>query len=48
MEVLKNNKGLIMFYLFVAIFAILFTTKVEKDNDRLMQEKSAYLLNANV
>lgn len=43
-EMVKNNKGLIIFFIAVVIFAILWCNQVEKDNERMnaikLQERS--------
>lgn len=44
MNVLKNNKGLIIFYVCVSIVMAFWVTKVEKENDRMMYEKNTYVL----
>jgi len=46
MKVLVDNKGLIIFYLCVTIVMGFWVNKVEKDNDRIMHQKNAYVLNA--
>ena len=44
MKVLKNNKGLIIFYVCVSIVMTFWVTKVEKENDKMMYEKNTYVL----
>ena len=44
MEVLKNNKGLIIFYMMLTIFLVLWVNKIDKENDYMMHEKNMYLL----
>ena len=44
MNVLKNNKGLIIFYVCVSIVMAFWVTKVEKENDKMMYEKNTYVL----
>lgn len=44
MKVLKNNKGLIIFYVCVSIVMAFWVTKVEKENDKIMYEKNTYVL----
>lgn len=48
MKVLKNNKGLIIFYLSIAVFTILWVSNVEANNDRMMIEKNSYILSDNL
>jgi len=48
MKVLKNNKGLIVFYLCVSIFAMFWVSRVERDNDKMMFEKNTYILSDNI
>lgn len=48
MEVLKNNKGLIMFYISIVIFTIFWVGRVEKTNDAIMYEKNPYILKDNL
>lgn len=45
MKFLKDNKGLIIFYLFMSLVTIFWTCKVDKENDMMLKEKSAYMLN---
>lgn len=44
MNVLKNNKGLVIFYVCVSIVMAFWVTKVEKENDKMMYEKNTYVL----
>ena len=44
MKFLKENKGLLIFYLCMSLVMIFWVTKVEKENDRMMYEKNAYML----
>ena len=44
MKVLKNNKGLIIFYVCVSIVMAFWVTKVERENDKIMYEKNTYVL----
>lgn len=44
MKFLKNNKGLIMFYICVSLVMVFWVTKVEKENDKMMHEKNTYVL----
>ena len=45
MKVLENNKGLIMFYLCVSLFMVFWVSNVERNNDAIMNQKNAYVLN---
>lgn len=44
MKFLKNNKGLIIFYVCVSVVMAFWVTKVEKENDKMMYEKNTYVL----
>ena len=44
MKIIKNNMGLIMFYLCVSLVMVFWVAKVERENDRMMHEKNAYVL----
>lgn len=44
MKVIKNNMGLIMFYLCVSLVMVFWVGKVEKENDKMMFEKNTYVL----
>ena len=44
MEFLKNNKGLVIFYLCVTIFSVAWVLNVDKTNDKMMMEKNPYIL----
>ena len=44
MNVLKNNKGLVIFYVCVSIVMAFWVTKVERENDKIMYEKNTYVL----
>ena len=44
MKVIKNNKGLIIFYICVSLVMTFWVMKVEKENDRMMYEKNTYML----
>ena len=46
MKILVDNKGLIMFYVCVILLMGFWVNKVDKDNDRIMNQKNAYVLNA--
>ncbi len=48
MYILKNNKGLIIFYLSIIAFMILWVANVEKYNDKMMLEKNTYILSDNL
>ena len=43
MKVLKNNKGLVIFYLCMVVFTVLWALKVDENNDKMMLEKNAYI-----
>lgn len=44
MKIIKNNMGLIMFYICVTLVMMVWIQKVEKENDKMMYEKNAYVL----
>lgn len=48
MEILKNNKGLVIFYLCMSIFATIWVSKVESNNDEMMLQKNSYILSDNL
>ena len=48
MKVLKNNKGLVIFYLCMVIFTVFWALKVDENNDKMMLEKNAYILSDNL
>ena len=48
MEILKNNKGLVIFYLCMSLFAMIWVSKVESNNDEMMLEKNSYILSDNL
>ena len=48
MKVLKNNKGLVIFYLCMVVFTVLWALKVDENNDKMMLEKNAYILSDNL
>lgn len=45
MEFIKYNKGLIMFYLCIVLFTMFSVSNVERINDKVMEQKRAYMLN---
>ena len=45
MEIIKYNRGLIMFYVGMIVFTMLWVSNVEKQNDKITQQKNAYILN---
>ena len=47
MEFLKNNKGVVIFYLCVTIFSVAWVLNVDKTNDKMMMEKNPYILSVN-
>ena len=48
MNVLKNNKGLVMFYICVSLVMTFWVMKVERENDKMMYEKNHYVLDTRV
>ena len=48
MKVLKNNKGLVIFYLCMVVFTVFWALKVDENNDKMMLEKNAYILSYNL
>lgn len=48
MKFLKDNKGIIIFYICVIAFVMVFSAKVERDNDRMLQAKYPYLNSQNI
>lgn len=44
MSFVKENKGLLIFYLCLSLVMTFWVMKVEKDNDRMMYEKNSYIL----
>ena len=44
MKFIRENKGLLIFYLCMSLVMAFWVTKVERDNDRMMHEKNAYVL----
>ena len=48
MKVLKNNKGLVIFYLCMVVFTVFWDLKVDENNDKMMLEKNAYILSDNL
>ena len=44
MKFIKENKGLLLFYLCMSLVMTFWVNKVERENDRMMQEKNAYVL----
>jgi hypothetical protein len=44
MKFIKENKGIFLFYICVSLVMAFWVVKVEKDNDRMMHEKNAYVL----
>ena len=48
MEILKNNKGLVIFYLCMSWFAMIWVSKVESNNDEMMLQKNSYILSDNL
>lgn len=48
MKVLKNNKGLVIFYLCMVVFTVFWALKVDENNDKMMLEKNTYILSDNL
>ena len=48
MKVLKNNNGLVIFYLCMVVFTVFWALKVDENNDKMMLEKNAYILSDNL
>lgn len=48
MKVLKNNRGLLIFYLCMVVFTVFWALKVDENNDKMMLEKNAYILSDNL
>ena len=48
MKVLKNNKGLVIFYLCMVVFTVFWALKVDENSDKMMLEKNAYILSDNL
>ncbi len=48
MKVLKNNRGLVIFYLCMVVFTVFWALKVDENNDKMMLEKNAYILSDNL
>ena len=44
MKFIKENKGLLLFYLCMELVMTFWVEKVERENDRMMHEKNAYVL----
>lgn len=44
----RNNKGLIIFYVCVAVFAFFWSNIVDASNDRVMNEKNGNILSENI
>ena len=47
MEIIKNNKELLMFYVFIVLFALFMVNNVNINNDRVMLSKNPYILSNN-
>ena len=47
-NILKNNKGLVIFYLCMSLFAMIWVSKVESNNDEMMLQKNSYILSDNL
>ena len=44
MEIVKNNKGLIIFYVCIVMFALFMVTNVNNNNDKMMLIKNSQIL----
>lgn len=44
MKFIKDNKGLLIFYLCMSLVMMFWVTKVERENDKMMYEKNSYIL----
>lgn len=44
MKFIKENKGLLIFYLCMSLVMVFWVTKVERENDKMMYEKNSYIL----
>lgn len=47
MEFVKDNKGLLVFYIFILLFALFMVNNVNVNNDRVMSSKNPYILSNN-
>lgn len=47
MELITNNKGLILFYLFIIIFLVFMTSNISRNNDRMLLAKNTYIFTNN-
>lgn len=46
MKILKENKGLVLFYIFMALVMVFWVCKVDKENDKMLKVKNTYILNS--
>lgn len=44
MNFIRENKGLLIFYLAMSLVVMFWVAKVERESDRIMHEKNAYVL----
>lgn len=47
MEMIKNNKGLIIFYVCIVMFALFMVANVDSNNDKMMLVKNSQFLKNN-
>ena len=47
MEIVKNNKGLIIFYVCIVMFALFMVTNVDNNNDKMMLIKNSQMIKSN-
>lgn len=48
MEVLKKNKGLIIFYLCIIMFSVFMVTNVDRNNDKMLTAKNESVFSDNL
>lgn len=47
MKIIKNNKGIIIFYLCIVVFVLFISDMAEKNNDQMMMAKNDYIISNN-
>ena len=47
-KLFDSYKGLVIFYLCMSIFATIWVSKVESNNDEMMLQKNSYILSDNL
>ncbi len=47
MKIIKNNKGIIIFYLCIVAFVLFISDMAEKNNDKMMMAKNDYIISNN-